>query len=64
MRILLGVGLLLLTGCLAAPPLCGERTYHLEIPGVPLFGELKYVKSNDHVDCERDPEERELPADG
>lgn len=63
MKNVVGIALLFVSGCVSTPPICGERTYHLEIPGVPLFGELKYVKANNHVDCDRDPAERELPDD-
>ena len=52
---------LLLSSC-SAVPLCGEREYSVTLPsGIPFVdGAFTITKSSDHVDCERDPDERNL----
>jgi len=53
---------LFLSSCTAIP-LCGERQYSVILPsGIPFVdGAFTLKTSNDHVDCERDPDERALP---
>jgi len=62
MRIILFPIILLLASC-SSVPLCGEREYSVTLPsGIPFVdGAFSLKTSNDHVDCERDPEERALP---
>jgi len=59
MKVLIIATLLLLQGC-ESIVLCGERTFEFEVPTtVPFFnGAFKIKRSSDHVDCERDPDER------
>ena len=53
---------LMIAGC-AGVSICGERQYTFEVPSTIPFvsGEFTIRRSSDHVDCHRDPEERELP---
>ena len=62
MKILLLLFVLFLSAC-SSVPLCGEREYSITLPsGIPFVdGAFKLKTSNDHVDCELDPEERSLP---
>jgi len=61
MKILLLLFVLFLSSC-SSVPLCGEREYSITLPsGIPFVdGAFKLKTSNDHVDCERDPDERNL----
>ena len=54
--------ILFLPAC-SSVPLCGEREYSVTLPsGIPFVdGAFSLKTSNDHVDCDRDPEERALP---
>jgi len=56
--------LLLLQGC-GSVVLCGERTYEFEVPSTIPFvsGAFKIKRSSDHVDCQRDPENRAVDND-
>ena len=52
---------LVATGC-SSIQMCGERTYEFEVPSTIPFvsGNFKIKRSSDHVDCERDPEDRAI----
>ncbi len=64
MKVLIIASLLLLQGC-GSIVLCGERTYEFEVPRTVPFlnGAFKIKRSSDHVDCERDPDERGMMDD-
>ena len=64
MKVLIIASLLLIQGC-GSIVLCGERTYEFEVPSTVPFlnGAFKIKRSSDHVDCERDPEERGVMDD-
>jgi hypothetical protein len=53
---------LLLTSC-SSVPLCGDREFEFEVPSTIPFVSGSFIirRSSDHVDCQRDPEERALP---
>ena len=64
MKYLLLISLVMLTGC-SSIQICGERTYELEVPSTIPFisGAFKIKRSSDHVDCQRDPEDRAVKND-
>jgi|TARA_Y100000994_G_scaffold120886_1_gene99354 hypothetical protein len=52
--------ILLLSSC-SSIPTCGTKSIKLQLPSaVPFMGNEPFVieRSNDHVDCELDPSER------
>ena len=53
---------LLLASC-SSVPLCGDREFEFEVPSTIPFVSGSFIirRSSDHVDCQRDPEERALP---
>ena len=64
MKYLLLISLVMLTGC-SSIQICGERTYELEVPSTIPFisGAFKIKRSSDHVDCQRDPDDRAVKND-
>jgi hypothetical protein len=64
MRRLLLISLLFISGC-SSLQVCGTREYSFEVPNTVPFlnGAFKIKRSSDHVDCERDPEERVINDD-
>ena len=64
MKYLLLISLVMLSGC-SSIQICGERTYEFEVPSTIPFisGAFKIKRSSDHVDCERDPDERNIQDD-
>ncbi len=62
-----GIALLILVsvaGC-SSVSTCATKSVSVTLPAsIPLLGTAPFVfeRSNTHVDCERDPEERELPS--
>ena len=64
MKYVLLVSVLFISGC-SSITVCGERTYEFEVPSTVPFlnGSFKIKRSSDHVDCERDPEERGVIGD-
>tara|TARA_R110000796_G_scaffold73679_1_gene165569 strand:+ start:347 stop:541 length:195 start_codon:yes stop_codon:yes gene_type:complete len=64
MKYLLLISLVMLSGC-SSIQICGERTYELEVPSTIPFisGAFKIKRSSDHVDCQRDPEDRAVKND-
>jgi hypothetical protein len=62
MRSLSLIVLLLVGGCSSVSP-CTEKEYSFILPsGIPFVdGSFTYRKTNTHVDCELDPDERSLP---
>ena len=61
---LLLISLLSISGC-SSLQVCGTREYSFEVPNTVPFlnGAFKIKRSSDHVDCERDPEERAINDD-
>ena len=61
MRLLILLAILALPGC-GAIAICGERTYEFEVPSTVPFvsGAFRIKRSSDHIDCEREPGEREI----
>ena len=59
MKVLIIASLLLLQGC-GSIVLCAESTNEFQVPSTVPFlnGAFKIKRSSDHVDCERDPDER------
>lgn len=59
MKYLLLISVLFISGC-SSIQVCGTREYTFEVPSTVPFlnGAFKIRRSSDHVDCERDPEER------
>ena len=64
MERLLLISLLFISGCSSLQE-CGTREYGFEVPNTVPFlnGAFKIKRSSDHVDCERDPEERVINND-
>lgn len=60
--LLVVLSVLLLPGCAGMPTICGERTYEFQVPSTIPFvsGSFIVKRSSDHVDCEREPGEREI----
>ena len=56
--------ILLISSC-SSIPTCGTKSVKIQIPStVPFFAEPFIIeRSNDHVDCELDPDERVLTDD-
>ena len=51
-----------LSGC-SSIPMCGTKSLQMQFPSmVPYFGSNPLIieRTNDHVDCKLDPEERTL----
>jgi len=64
MKHLFLIGLLVMSGC-SSIPTCGTKSIKLQLPSaVPFMGNEPFVieRSNDHVDCKRDPDERNSDA--
>jgi len=61
MKALLLLTIFAITGCAGVAP-CADREYSLEVPSTIPFisGAFKIKRSSDHVDCARDPAEREI----
>ncbi len=61
MKCLLLVSLLVISGC-SSIQTCVTREYSFEVPNTIPFlnGAFKIKRSSDHVDCERDPEDRDI----
>jgi|TARA_R110000796_G_scaffold33053_1_gene86043 hypothetical protein len=64
MKHLLLIGVLFISGC-SSISVCGTREYSFEVPNTVPFlnGAFKIKRSSDHVDCERDPDERNIQDD-
>jgi len=64
MKHLFLIGIFALSGC-SSIQTCGTREYSFEVPNTVPFlnGAFKIKRSSDHVDCERDPEERAIQDD-
>lgn len=64
MKVIALLMLVSVAGC-SSVPTCATKSVSVKMPAsIPLLGTAPFVfeRSNTHVDCERDPEERELPA--
>ena len=63
LKALLFLGVVTLVTSCSSVPLCGDREFTFEVPSTIPFvsGAFTIKRSSDHVDCERDPEERALP---
>ena len=61
MKPLLLLLIFVLPGCAGVAP-CADREYSLEVPSTIPFisGAFKIKRSSDHVDCAREPSEREI----
>ena len=64
MKYLLLISLVMLSGC-SSIQICGERTYEFEVPSTIPFisGAFKIKRSSDHVDCQRDHDDRAVKND-
>ena len=64
MKIVLFILSLLISSC-SSIPTCGTKSIKIQLPSaVPFMGNAPFEisRSNDHVDCELDPDER-VPTD-
>ena len=61
MKPLLLLLIFVLPGCAGVAP-CADREYSIEVPSTIPFisGAFKIKRSSDHVDCAREPSEREI----
>ena len=62
MKFLIVVVTILLSGCGTVPP-CETKSIKLQAPsGIPFVGNAPFVieRSNMHVDCARDPDDRNI----
>ena len=62
MKFLIVVVAIMLPGCSSVKP-CSTQSLKFQVPsGVPFMGNAPFVieRSNQHVDCERDPNERQI----
>ena len=62
MKYLTGLLLIFLSAC-SSIPTCGTKSIKIQAPSsLPFVGSAPFVieRSNDHVDCERDPSERDV----
>ena len=60
MKIILFVTVLLVSSC-STIPTCGTKSIKIQLPSsVPFIGNdpFELSRTNDHVDCELDPDER------
>ena len=60
MKIVLFIVVLLVSSC-SAIPTCGTKSIKIQLPSsVPFIGNdpFELTRTNDHVDCELDPDER------
>ncbi len=60
MKIILFIAVLLASSC-SAIPTCGTKSIKIQLPSsVPFIGNdpFELSRTNDHVDCELDPDER------
>lgn len=60
MKIILFITVLLVSSC-SAIPTCGTKSIKIQLPSsVPFIGNdpFELSRTNDHVDCELDPDER------
>ena len=64
MKYLLLISLVMLSSC-SSIQICGERPDEFEVPSTIPFisGAFKIKRSSDHVDCQRDPEDRAVKND-
>ncbi len=64
MKLIVFIVFLFVSSC-SSIPTCGTKSVTIQIPStVPFFAEPFIIeRSNDHVDCELDPDERVLTDD-